>query len=216
MGTTGDGTLEPVLVRPPRVIMFCVFPFWRSWSITVGNIFFLKFLLVSFLLWMGYGKRDFDVCDIVSEETEAFVATWCKVLSVLWTFEIHLHRICICISMILEKNSHFKRTANNNIKKEIHPKATFATLLQKLFSFFFHCMVLKYPGFRFAVHLSCYCLNALPRHHGPYGPYLECFPWPIKDWPWSLSFPGIYHLLSYSYHLSVFFLIKILSYRYFI
>lgn len=101
-------------------------------------------------------------------------------------------------------------------KKEIHPKATFATLLQKLFWFFFHCMVLKYPGFHFAIHLSCYCLNVLPRHHGPYGPYLECFPWAIKDWPWSLSFPGIYHLLSYSYNLSVFFLIKILSYRYFI
>lgn len=38
-------------------------------------MFFLKLLLVSFVLWMGYIKREFGVPDIVLEETEEFVAT---------------------------------------------------------------------------------------------------------------------------------------------
>lgn len=129
MSTTGDETPASVLVRPPsnyKVIVFCIFPFWGGWSITIGNIFFLKFPLVSFLLWEGCAKRDFDVPDIVPEETEGFVATWCKVLSMLWTFEIHLH---ICISALLEKNHILKEQLTITSKKETYPKATFTKLL---------------------------------------------------------------------------------------
>lgn len=111
------------------------------------------------------------------------------------------------------KNHILKEQLTITSKKETHPKATFTKLLQKLFWFFPPCgsKILWFLLFS-TIHLNCYSLNSVPRHHGP---HLEHLPWIIKDWTWSLSFPGVCYLLSYSYCLSsFFFLIKIFSYRY--
>lgn len=98
--------------------------------------FFFKFLLMSFLIWLGYVKRDFDIPD-VSSGTEALFVTCCKICSLLKT----VLKICfhIYISVLLgEKKKQLTITTTTTTKKT-HPKATFPSLLQKLIRFSLSC-----------------------------------------------------------------------------